>query len=88
MKLNIKPIFDKIIVKADEESNKLPNGLILPQGVKDKPKTGTVIEVGSKITEFKSGDMVMYGEYSANKFTFEGEDLLIMRESDIFAVIH
>lgn len=95
-KINLKPLADRVIVKPMEAEEKTKGGIILPDTAKEKPIEGTIIAVGpGKFTEegkqvkmeVKEGDKVLYGKYSGTEVTVEGEEYLIMRESDIFAII-
>ena len=95
--MDIKPLGDRVIVKALEAEEKTKGGIVLPDTAKEKPQEGKVVAVGKgKVLdngsvhppEVKAGDRVLYGKYSGNEITTkEGEDLLIMREEDILAVI-
>jgi chaperonin GroES len=94
--MNVKPLADRVIVKPLEAEEKTKGGIIIPDNAKEKPQKGEVIAVGpgkiadngQKITmELKKGDKVLYGKYSGSEVTVDGDDLLIMRESDILAVI-
>lgn len=95
-KINLKPLADRVIVKPSEAEEKTKGGIILPDIAKEKPIEGTVIAIGPGKTfddgkvvkpEVKVGDKVLYGKYSGTEVTVEGEEYLIMRESDIFAII-
>lgn len=95
-KMNLKPLGDRVIVKPAEAEEKTKGGIILPDTAKEKPIEGTVVAAGpGKISddgkvikmEVKVGDKVLYGKYSGTEVTVEGEEYLIMRESDIFAII-
>ncbi|MHB1686610.1 MAG: co-chaperone GroES [Ignavibacteriaceae bacterium] len=95
-KINLKPLADRVIIKPSEAEETTKGGIILPDTAKEKPIEGTVIAVGpGKIAddgkavkpEVKVGDKVLYGKYSGTEVTVEGEEYLIMRESDIFAII-
>jgi chaperonin GroES len=95
-KVNLKPLADRVIVKPMEAAEKTKGGIILPDTAKEKPIEGTIVAVGpGKVTEdgkqvkleVKEGDKVLYGKYSGTEVTVEGEEYLIMRESDIFAII-
>lgn len=95
-KINLKPLADRVIVKPNEAEEKTKGGIILPDTVKEKPIEGTVVATGpGKVSEdgktvkleVKVGDKVLYGKYSGTEVTVEGEEYLIMRESDIFAII-
>jgi chaperonin GroES len=94
--MNVKPLADRVIVKPLEAEEKTKGGIIIPDNAKEKPQKGEVVAVGpgkiadngQKITmELKKGDKVLYGKYSGTEVTVDGSDLLIMRESDILAVI-
>lgn len=95
--MNIKPLADRILVKPIEEQEVKKGGIIIPDTAKEKPMEGEVTEVGTgRITddgkkidlEVKKGDRVLYGKYSGTEVSINGEEFLIMRESDIFAIIN
>jgi chaperonin GroES len=95
-KINLSPLGDRVIVKPSEAEEKTKGGIILPDTAKEKPIEGTIVAAGpGKITDdgkvvklgVKVGDKVLYGKYSGTEVTVEGEEYLIMRESDIFAII-
>ncbi len=94
--MKIKPLSDRIIVKPAEAEEKTASGLIIPDTAKEKPMKGEVIAVGKgKISdegkevkmELKVGDKVLYGKYSGTEITVEGDEYLIMRESDVYATL-
>lgn len=94
--MTIKPLADRVVVKPSDPEEKSSGGIILPDSAKEKPQEGTIIAVGpgkvsdagSKIPmEVKKGDKVLYGKYSGTEVVIDGEDHLIMRESDILAVL-
>jgi len=95
--MEIKPLGDRIVVKALEAEAKTKGGIVLPDTAKEKPQEGKVVAVGkgkvldngtTQAPEVKVGDKVLYGKYSGNEITTkEGEELLIMREEDILAII-
>ena len=94
--MNVKPLADRIIVKAAEAEEMTKGGIILPDTAKEKPQQGKVLAVGpGKVSDsgnivkvtLKSGDKVLYGKYSGTEITVDGDDVLIMRESDILAVL-
>jgi chaperonin GroES len=94
--MKLKPLADRIVVKPAVAEDKTKGGLFLPDTAKEKPVWGEVIAVGTgKVTdegkhialEVKVGDKVLYGKYSGTEVTVEGEEVLIMRESDIFAIM-
>lgn len=93
---NFKPLSDRIVVKPAEAEDKTAGGIILPDTAKEKPVEGTVVAIGpGKVTEdgktvkleVKVGDKVLYGKYSGTEVSINGEDFLIMRESDIFGIL-
>ncbi len=95
-KINLKPLADRVIIMPSEAEEKTKGGIILPDTAKEKPIEGTVVAVGPGKTsedgkfvklEVKVGDKVLYGKYSGTEVTVEGDEYLIMRESDIFAII-
>ncbi|MBX3175527.1 MAG: co-chaperone GroES [Gemmatimonadaceae bacterium] len=91
----VAPLADRVVVKALEETEQMRGGLYIPDTAKEKPQQGEVIAVGPGRTEdgkrvpmeVKAGDKVLYGKYSGTEVTIEGEQLLILRESDILAVV-
>ena len=94
--MNIRPLHDRIIVERIEEETMTASGIIIPDSAKEKPQEGTVIAVGKgKVTEdgkilaldVKVGDKVLFGKYSGTEVKVDGDDLLVMREDDIMAVI-
>jgi chaperonin GroES len=93
--MNLKPLADRVIVRALEAEEKTAGGLFIPDSAKEKPQQGEVVAVGpgrigddgKTITmEVKVGDKILYGKYSGTEVTVEGVDYLIMRENDIFAI--
>jgi chaperonin GroES len=90
-KLNVTPLHDRVIVKADAAEEKTAGGIIIPDTAKEKPQRGTVVAVGAgkkdEPVTVKAGDTVLYGKYSGTEISIDGQELLIMRESDILAII-
>ena len=90
-KVSLKPIADRVLVKPADAEEKTKGGIIIPDTAKEKPMKGKVIAVGnSKKDEpmtVKAGDTVLYGKYAGTEITIEGDEYLIMRESDIFAIV-
>jgi chaperonin GroES len=90
-KVNVKPLADRVLVEPAEAETKTAGGIIIPDSVKEKPQRGTVIAVGGGKKDepmtVKVGDSILYGKYSGTEIQIEGKDYLIMRESDIFAVV-
>ncbi|MBL7766007.1 MAG: co-chaperone GroES [Chitinophagaceae bacterium] len=90
-KVNITPLHDRVVVKADAAETKTAGGIIIPDTAKEKPQRGTVVAVGSGKKDepmtLKAGNTVLYGKYAGTEITIDGQDLLIMRESDILAIV-
>lgn len=96
MAMNLKPLADRVIVRPLEAEEKTAGGLYIPDTAKEKPQQGEIVAIGpGKVSddgknipmEVKVGDKVLYGKYSGTEITSDGEDLLIMRENDIFAIV-
>ncbi|MDD4847918.1 MAG: co-chaperone GroES [Bacteroidales bacterium] len=89
--MNVKPLADRVIVKAAEAEVKTASGIIIPDTAKEKPQKGTVMAIGNGKKDepmtVKVGDEVLYGKYSGTEINIDGENYLIMRESDILAII-
>ncbi|CAI9430049.1 co-chaperonin GroES [Candidatus Ornithobacterium hominis] len=89
--LNIKPLADRVVVKPLPAETKTASGIIIPDSAKEKPQEGEVVAVGSGKKEepmtLKVGDKVLYGKYAGTELKLNGEDYLIMRESDVLAVV-
>jgi len=94
--MKMKPLADRVVIKPAQAEEKTKGGIILPDTAKEKPVVGEVVAVGpGKVTddgkkvqpEVKVGDKVLYGKYSGTEVTVEGEEYLIMREADIFAIV-
>ncbi|MCA9740120.1 MAG: co-chaperone GroES [Deferribacteres bacterium] len=94
--MNIKPLSDRVVVKPLEQDEVKQGSIIIPDTAKEKPMQGEVVAVGpGKVSdsgaavamEVKKGDKVLYGKYAGQEVTVDGEDFLIMRESDILAII-
>src|SRR5881396_2039060 len=94
--MKVRPLHDRLLVKREDESEEKIGGIIIPDTAKEKPQRGKVVAVGAgKVSEkgeviasqLKVGDTVLYGKYSGTELTIEGKEYLIMKESDIFAVV-
>ncbi|MSP68801.1 MAG: co-chaperone GroES [Bacteroidetes bacterium] len=87
----IKPLADRVVVLAAPAETKTAGGLIIPDTAKEKPQRGKVVAVGNgKVDEpmtVKVGDTILYGKYAGTEVQIDGKEFLIMRESDIFAII-
>ena len=96
MTLKVKPLADRVVLEPAAAEEMSSGGIILPDTAQEKPQQGTIVaagpgkasDSGSLVAmEVKKGDKVLYGKYSGTEFSFEGTDYLIMRESDILAVL-
>ena len=91
MNINIKPLADRVLVKPAEAEQKTAGGIIIPDTAKEKPQKGIIVAVGpgkkDEPMTVKVGDTVLYGKYSGTEVSFDGENYLIMKESDIYATI-
>ena len=91
MKVNIKPLADRVLVEPMKAETKTASGIIIPDNAKEKPQKATVVAVGNGTKDHsmtvKVGDTVLYGKYSGTELKFEGKDYLIMSEKDILAII-
>ena len=94
--MKIKPLGDRVVIRPVEAEEKTKGGIILPDTAKEKPVVGEVVAAGPGrksddgkivVLEVKVGDKVLYGKYSGTEVTVDSQELLIMRESDIFAVV-
>jgi chaperonin GroES len=94
--MKIKPLADRVVVKPLEAEEKTKGGLLIPDTAKERPQQGEVVAIGpgrvsddgKKIPmEVKVGDKILYGKYSGTEVTYDGVEYLIMRESDIFAIL-
>jgi len=91
MKVNIKPLADRVLVEPMKAETKTASGIIIPDNAKEKPQKATVVAVGNGTKEHsmtvKVGDTVLYGKYSGTELKIEGKDYLIMSEKDILAIV-
>lgn len=91
MSLNVKPLADRVLVEPAAAEEKTAFGIIIPDTAKEKPQKGTIVAVGpgkkDEPLTVKAGDTVLYGKYSGTEISVDGKDYLIMRESDVFAII-
>lgn len=94
--MNIRPLYDRIVVKRIEEQETKVGGLFIPDSAKEKPQEGEVVAVGKgkrledgKVVplDVKPGDRILFGKYSGSEITIDGEELLIMREDEILGVL-
>tara|TARA_B100000524_G_scaffold139922_1_gene70158 strand:+ start:473 stop:748 length:276 start_codon:yes stop_codon:yes gene_type:complete len=91
MALKIKPLADRVLIEPMAAETKTASGIIIPDNAKEKPQKGKVIAVGSGTKDEKmtvsKGDCVLYGKYAGTELKLDGRDYLIMRESDILAIV-
>ena len=89
--LNVTPLHDRVIIKPAAAEEKTSSGLIIPDTAKEKPQRGIVVAAGTgkkdEPVTVKTGDTVLYGKYAGTEIQIEGQDYLIMRESDILAIV-
>ena len=94
--MKFRPLHDRVLVKWLDEDEKSPGGIIIPDTAKEKPSEGKVVAVGSgtksedgKVTalDVKKGDKILFGKWSGTEVTVDGDDLIIMKESDILGII-
>ena len=89
--MKFRPLHDRVLIKVLDSEEKTAGGIIIPDTAKEKPQRGTIVAVGNGKPDepltVKVGDVVMYGKYSGTELNVDGKDYLIMRESDIFAIV-
>ncbi len=89
--INVKPLGDRVLVEPQEAEVKTSGGIFIPDSAQEKPQKGKVVAVGAGTKEVemevKAGDIVLYGKYSGTELQVDGNDLLIMRQSDILAIV-
>ena len=94
--MKFRPLHDRVLVKRLDEDEKSPGGIIIPDTAKEKPSEGKVVAVGNgtksedgKVTalDVKKGDKILFGKWSGTEVTVDGDDLIIMKESDILGII-
>ena len=91
MALNIQPLGDRVVIEPAAAEEKTSSGIIIPDTAKEKPQQGIVLAVGNGTKDepmtVKNGDTVLYGKYAGTELKLDGKDYLIMRESDILAIV-
>ena len=94
--MNIRPLHDRVVVKRTEEERTSPGGIVIPDTAAEKPIRGEIIAVGNgkildsgdvRALDLKVGDKVLFGKYSGTEVKVDGEELLVMREDDVMAVV-
>jgi chaperonin GroES len=90
-KVSLKPLADRVLVEPAQAEETTSSGIIIPDTAKEKPQKGSIVAVGGGKKDepltVKVGDTILYGKYAGTEITIEGKEYLIMRESDIFAII-
>jgi chaperonin GroES len=94
--MNIRPLHDRLIIKREAEERKSPGGIVIPDTATEKPTFGKVIAVGKgkilqngevRPPDVKTGDKILFGKYSGTEVKVDGEELVVMREEDVMAVV-
>jgi chaperonin GroES len=94
--MNIRPLHDRVVIRRTEEERTSPGGIVIPDSATEKPIKGEVVAVGNgkvldsgevRALDLKAGDKVLFGKYSGTEVKVDGEELLVMREDDVMAVI-
>jgi chaperonin GroES len=94
--MNIRPLYDRIVVKRIEEKEQVQGGIIIPDSAKEKPQEGEVVAVGQgkrlesgKVValDVKAGDRILFGKYSGNEIKIDGEEYVIMREDEVLGIL-
>ena len=89
--INIKPLADRVVIEPAQAETKTSSGIIIPDTAKEKPQRGTIVAAGpgkkDEPVTVKVGDVVLYGKYAGTEITIDGKDYLIMKESDVLAII-
>lgn len=89
--VKIKPLADRVVIEPKEAEEKTASGLIIPDSAKEKPQKGKIVATGpgtkDEKMEVKVGDIVLYGKYAGTEISIDGNDYLIMRQSDILAIV-
>jgi len=89
--VKIKPLADRVLVEPQAAEEKTASGIIIPDSAKEKPQRGKIVAAGpgtkDEKMEVKVGDVVLYGKYAGTELTIDGKDYLIMRQSDVLAII-
>ena len=92
MSTKIKPLADRVLIKVSDAETTTASGIIIPDNAQEKPQKGTVVAVGKGTkdnpTTVSVGDIVLYGKYAGTELKHDGEEFIIMKESDIFAIIN
>ncbi len=85
--MKLQPLADRIVAKSLEAEAKSPAGLYIPETAKEKPQVGEVLAIGKEVKEVKVGDRILYTKYGPNEVKIDGEELLLLKEEDVLAVV-
>ncbi len=93
--MQVKPLFDKVVIKAIEKSETTESGIVLPGAAQEKPQLAEVVAVGpggmvdgkEVVMQVKPGDKVLYSKYAGSEFKVDGEEVVIVRQADILAIV-
>ena len=94
--MNIRPLHDRVVVKRTEEEKLSPGGIVIPDSATEKPMKGEVMAVGEgkllddgtvRALTLKKGDKILFGKYSGTEIKLDGEDIVVMREDDVLAIL-
>ena len=85
--MNFKPLGQRVLVKRVEETNTTSTGIIIPDNAQEKPSAGKVVAVSGEVKDIKMGDEVIFGKYSGNEITLDGEKYLVLDVENIFGII-
>ena len=85
--MKLQPLADRIVAKSLEAETQSPSGLYIPDSAKEKPQMGEVLAVGKEVKEVKLGDRILYTKYGPNEVKIDGQELLLLKEEDVLAVV-
>lgn len=85
--MKLQPLADRIVAKSLEAETQSPSGLYIPDSAKEKPQMGEVLAVGKEVKEVKLGDRILYTKYGPNEVKIDGNELLLLKEEDVLAVV-
>jgi chaperonin GroES len=85
--MNLQPLADRIVARSIEAESKTAAGILLPETAKEKPQAGEVLAVGKDVSEVKVGDQILYAKYGPTEVKVDGEELILIKEEDVLAVV-
>lgn len=85
--MKLQPLADRVVAKSIEAVNKTASGIFIPDSAKEKPQMAEVIAVGKEVKEVKAGDKILYAKYGPTEVKVEGQELLLLKEEDVLAVV-